>query len=164
MIRTGTTADAGEIARVFVQGWRAGYRGVVADEIIDSLDIADWTLGFRERLRENTLTTIVWAADSAVAGFARFGADPHRSAPAAGYLASLYVDPTRSGQGIGRALLEAVVHGLTQAGRDDIELWVFRANGRARELYERRGFRYTGRTAVDPEWGAEQVRYRLAPP
>ncbi|MET3803281.1 ribosomal protein S18 acetylase RimI-like enzyme [Nakamurella sp. UYEF19] len=163
MIRTGVVADAGELARVFVDAWRTGYRGVVPDAIIDTLDIDDWTVGFEKRLRESSWTTIVWQTGASVAGFARFGADPDRPAPGAGYLASLYVDPTHSGRGIGSALLDSVVQLLTEAGRDDIELWVFTANSRARELYERSGFRPTGRTALDPEWGAERVHYRLAP-
>ena len=52
----------------------------------------------------------------------------------------LGVDPHHSGQGIGRALLEAGLAHLSQAGMLWARLWVDASNTRARDLYLRFGF------------------------
>lgn len=140
MIRPAAADDAGQLARVFVAAWRSGYRGVVADAIIDGLDIDEWTHGFANRLEVGDLTSIVWDEGlGGILGFARFGADPDDRSPTRGYLASLYVDPEASGHGIGTALLTQVIASLAAAGRTEVGLWVFTANEPARTL-RARGF------------------------
>jgi hypothetical protein len=37
-LRPATEADAPALADVFIAAWRAGYRGVVPDDVIDGLD------------------------------------------------------------------------------------------------------------------------------
>lgn len=53
-----------------------------------------------------------------------------------GWIEHLYVDPPWIGHGVGARLLRQAV-GLLP---DGAQLWVFQANGRAREFYERHGF------------------------
>ena len=157
-IRPAGPADAADLARIFVQAWRHGYRGVVADDIIDGLDITRWTAEFAVLLADPAMTTSVWRDAGEPAGFARFGPDPIR--PALGYLASLYVDPAAAGRGIGRALLDHALTELAGRGHSVVSLWVFAANARARLLYERAGFRLTGEQLTEPRWGALELRYR----
>lgn len=57
-------------------------------------------------------------------------------ATAPGWIDHLYVDPDRHGEGIGRKLLA-----IAQRGADDLQLWTFQANARARGIYEAVGFR-----------------------
>lgn len=52
-----------------------------------------------------------------------------------GWIDHLYVEPIRHGEGIGGALVR-----LAQRERDDLKLYTFQANERARSLYERHGF------------------------
>ena len=161
MIRPATTGDAGELARVFIAAWRGSYRGVVADAVIDGLDIDGRAQSFADRLSVGDPTSIVWDDGSdGILGFALFGADKDNGSISCGYLASLYVDPAASGHGIGTALLTEAIGQLTAAGRTDVGLWVFAGNQRARKLYERAGFEPTGKAMTDPQWGAEQLRYR----
>jgi L-Ala-D/L-Glu epimerase len=164
VIRAALPADIAAMAEVFVAAWRAGYRGVVPDEIIDGLDPADVAGWFDPAWLGPDLRSVVAQSPSgAVSGFARFGADPDRPGPSFGYLAALYVDPAASGQGTGRALLDHVVDALSREGRSDISLWVFAGNVRARSLYERAGFRPEGHVLVDPRWQTPQTRYRRRP-
>ncbi len=160
MIRLGVPADAAEVARVFVQAWRGGYRGLVDDRIIDGLDATVWSLNFARRLADDALTTIVWPAEDCLLGFAISRVDQQFSN--VGYLASLYVDPAASGRGIGSALLAEVLQAFRRDGLTTGSLWVFSANHRARRLYERWGFAATDQTTVDPQWGVEQARYQRA--
>jgi len=161
VIRPAVPEDAPSIARVFVQAWRAGYRGVVADSVIDALNVAEWTADFHERIgRDGYATAVVTGPpDGPLLGFTRYGQDQDR--PGAGYLASLYVDPESAGRGFGSQLLDYAIQQLTGAGLAETRLWVFASNTRARSLYERRGFTPTAERMVDPQWGAEQIRYRL---
>ena len=88
----------------------------------------------------------VWVAcvDGAVAGFVAF-ADAE--------VTWLYVDPSRQGRGIGRALLRhALAHARSQ-GVDEVETTVLDGN-RARSLYESEGFRLT-ETRTGPLVGNE---------
>jgi GNAT superfamily N-acetyltransferase len=52
-----------------------------------------------------------------------------------GWIDHFYVDPPHHGRGIGGRLLHEV-----QARLDDIQLWTFQANRRARRFYEHHGF------------------------
>jgi putative acetyltransferase len=70
----------------------------------------------------------IWAAemDGAILGYA---------AASPGWLNHLYVHPHHQGAGVGAALLAQVM-----SGADDLQLWAFQKNTRARGFYERRGF------------------------
>ncbi|MDZ4776389.1 MAG: GNAT family N-acetyltransferase [Alphaproteobacteria bacterium] len=52
-----------------------------------------------------------------------------------GWIDHLYVDPAYHGQGIGSAIVL-----LAQREQDELRLYTFQANARARRLYERHGF------------------------
>ena len=52
-----------------------------------------------------------------------------------GWIDHLYVEPARHGEGIGSALVQ-----LAQREQDDLQLYTFQANVRARTIYERHGF------------------------
>jgi len=63
------------------------------------------------------------------------------------YLAELYVVPSRRGNGIGRALLEAALDHARHSGADRIDLGTSDDDVAARRLYESLGFR--NREGVD---------------
>jgi putative acetyltransferase len=52
-----------------------------------------------------------------------------------GWIEQLYVFPAVQGQGIGSRLLD-----IAKAARDELLLWTFQRNGRARRFYEARDF------------------------
>ena len=56
------------------------------------------------------------------------------------YLAELYVAPTRRGNGLGRALMEAALQEATGRGADTMEIGVDEPDQVARHLYESLGF------------------------
>jgi L-amino acid N-acyltransferase YncA len=71
----------------------------------------------------------------------------------------LYVDPRRTGQGLGSALVDV---GKKQRP-GGLELWTFETNAGARRFYQRHGFTEVGRTDGDNEEGAPDVRLRWEP-
>ena len=60
-------------------------------------------------------------------------------------LTALWVDPGFRSQGVGKALVEAVVDWATSKGFTQVLLWVTEMNDKAQRLYERHGFARTGR-------------------
>jgi GNAT superfamily N-acetyltransferase len=76
--------------------------------------------------------------------------------PGGCFLSYLFVVPERWGEGIGAAILDAV---LVEAKRRDysrIHLWTHEDNARSHRLYRSRGFSPTGRTAAgEDEWARE---------
>jgi GNAT superfamily N-acetyltransferase len=60
-------------------------------------------------------------------------------------LTSLWVDPSFRGQGVGKALVEAVFDWSKSLGFSQVLLWVTEINHQAEALYERHGFVRTGR-------------------
>lgn len=83
-----------------------------------------------------------------VCGIVRGG--PDEQDPKIGWVASMWVDPTVRRRGVGRLLL----HELVEWGRGrklkELKLEVTSRNGPAIRLYERSGFRATGRTVPYP--------------
>jgi GNAT superfamily N-acetyltransferase len=70
--------------------------------------------------------------------------------PGAWHLVAMWVRPAARGLGIGRLLVQTVIDQAAASGAPSVLLWVFDANGRAKALYERMGFRATDRTDTRP--------------
>jgi GNAT superfamily N-acetyltransferase len=140
MIRPATAADIRALAEIQVRGWRWAYADIVPAQEMPDVETreAQW--------RELPLDgTWVWDQDGAVAGFACGGPSRDEDAgPGVGELYALYVDPPAQGAGVGAALLEHAIDALREAGCAEVTLWIFSANGHAREFYAARGWRPDG--------------------
>lgn len=62
------------------------------------------------------------------------------------YVISMWVEPAQRGRRLGAELLATVAGWAGERGHDRLRLWVVRENRAAIALYERVGFRRTGRT------------------
>lgn len=68
----------------------------------------------------------------------------------------LYVVPERWGEGIGGAILDAVLAEAKRRHYSRVHLWTHEDNERSHRLYRSRGFSPTGRTAGgEGEWARE---------
>ena len=76
------------------------------------------------------------------------------------HLSNLFVEPERWGQGLGRGLLEQAVAELRRRCCPTGTLSTHTANERARRIYERLGWRDTGRRRLNRE-GEEMAEYEL---
>ena len=108
------------------------------------------------------------AEDGAMALVAEIGPDvvgtvhvrPDPDFPGSGQLRRLNVLPSRWGEGIGGRLHDESLQLLTDADFAIAGLWVLEANGRARAMYERRGWSLVpGATLEWPNLGVVEVRY-----
>ena len=153
VVRRATPDDAAGIARVHVRGWQVGYRGLLADEVLDGLRVDERTSSWRERLTHpdpTGATTSVAVAGDRVLGFTSAGTSRDDDAPAGTHeVWALYVDPDRWRAGVGRLLADALVEDLAGAGALRVTLWVLSANARARAFYESQGWVVEGATRVE---------------
>ncbi|MGW4502816.1 N-acetyltransferase family protein [Micromonospora sp. NPDC004336] len=157
-IRREEPEDAEAVARVHIHGWRAGYAGIMPDEVLRRLNVTAWAqrrrdLGTAEP--EHPFTTLIAEADGAPAGFVTFG--PYRNNqdrddldPTLGEVLGMYVEPARWGDGTARALLAAARAGLAARGWSDYRVWVLADNHRARRFYERAGLSPDGERSTYP--------------
>ncbi|MGZ4394794.1 MAG: N-acetyltransferase family protein [Gaiellaceae bacterium] len=80
-----------------------------------------------------------------------------------GELDAFYCDPPVWGQGVGRALMAAVIEALRQSGFVEATLWTSKDNHRPRRIYEVAGWTPDGATREKPWRGANwrELRYRI---
>ncbi|HEU4397458.1 MAG TPA: GNAT family N-acetyltransferase [Actinomycetota bacterium] len=87
-----------------------------------------------------------------------------RTGPASGEVRKMFLLPEARGQGVGRALLDAVLDAARTRGLERLTLTTRHRYDRAIRLYERAGFRAAG-SAQEPRAGDPGLTYalRLAP-
>ena len=117
--------------------WQAAYAGLLPDGFLARLSAEERAASWERRIREGVGQVLVIEEDGVVAGFAAF-------APAQLY--ALYLLPEFWGRGLGRALHDRVVEGMS--GGSAI-LWVLATNERAKAFYLRQGWLDDGETATE---------------
>lgn len=190
MIRPATPYDAQSIARIRVQGWRFAYQGLISQDYLDSLSVAEDTermRGYLSQFPQNSPLSrsefvqgsgdgekrsfMLAVRGNAVLGFCRFSATPDkidradRATPGEtmnGRLHALYIDPGALGQSIGHTLMNHALSTFAAWGCERATLWVLEGNSRAISFYERQGWRCTGATKVDQSFGPCLVEHEMA--
>lgn len=123
------------IAQVRVDSWRAVYRGLMPDELLDSMvvDGSDWDRAILGSTPQTSL--LVVDDDDAIVGFSVVGPD-RDGVEGTGEIVAIYLHPDVWDQGYGWALMEHSVAALREHGFDRAVLWVLAGNERARRFYE----------------------------
>jgi GNAT superfamily N-acetyltransferase len=81
--------------------------------------------------------------------------------PSVGEIRSFFVAAGRWRQGVGRALMAAVLDSLRERRCAEATVWSFAANRRANAFYERADFRRDGAEKTEEAWAfLPEVRYR----
>ena len=163
-VRSATVEDAAAIARAHVESWRATYRGIVPDEILDNLSVERRAAWWREIIEAGgAVGTWVAELDGGVVGFVNAGPARDDDLPdGAGEVAAIYLVPAAWSRGAGRAMFDVAVADLAARGLEPLVLWVLTANERGRRFYESAGWQPDG-TARMLDFGGtpiEEVRYR----
>ncbi len=159
-VRRAVPPDALAIAGIHVSAWRAAYRTLMPDDILDSLSVASREARWRRILGTPDSNSRVWVAvdGDLVVGFASTAPTVDEDAsPGTAELYTLYLDPSWIGQGVGSLLLDHAVTDLGARGFALVTLWVLAENRRARDFYARAGWAPDGGQQTD-EMGP-QVRY-----
>lgn len=138
-----TVLDLPAVAALHLAASRSAYRGILADDILDSLTLdgrlALWRARYAALGPEGRLW--IYRHDDEIAGFALADrTDDNERGHAVAELASFYVLPSFWGLGIGRHLMDVTINNFSRKSFDSLILWTMRANHRARRFYENAGF------------------------
>lgn len=162
-VRSAVPGDALDVARVHVRSWQSAYRGLIAQDYLDSLNPQDWAGRYAlGRMGLRMPSTLVAVDGPTICGLAITGLCRDDDLPNFGELLAIYVDPAFMGTGVGRLLITAARDWLRRVGVAEASLWVLDGNLRARRFYERDGWRLDGthRTEVIGGTTLGEVRYR----
>jgi ribosomal protein S18 acetylase RimI-like enzyme len=166
--------DFAALGNIYAQSWKAAYRGIVAQEYLDSLSGARWESRLaasakyaqsvehlESELDENRYDAYTVIVDGIYAGTSSICPARNKEMAGWGEIISIYLLPDYFGRGLGKPLIEAAIAGLVERGFHDIYLWVLEANARARRFYEKNGFSWNGDKALISIAGEElsEVRY-----
>lgn len=139
-----TVDDAEALTDLHLDVWDEAYTGLVPPEILTARrrERPERIERWRRILAETSSTTLARDDGGELLGFASTGTgrDEDREHLPDVELMALYVRAQAYGQGVGYALLDAVV------GPAAAYLWVLDGNERAIGFYERQGFRFDGAT------------------
>lgn len=142
MIREATPKDAAGIARVHVESWRTTYPGIMPQEHLDALSVADRQQMWAETLRADSPTkTMVYVAEAdhgEIVGFVAGGRERAGDPDFQGEISALYLLQSQQGQGLGRLLVQTFARRLSQEGCGTLLIWV-NVHNPARRFYEALG-------------------------
>ena len=127
--------DWPEVARIYADGIATG------DATFET-EVPSWEEWDAAHLREHRFVAV---ADDEVVGWIAATAVSHRSVYRGVLEHSVYVDTARQGQGVGRALLEALIGSTERAGAWTLQTSIFPENLASLALHESCGFRVVGR-------------------
>ncbi|MFB6812628.1 GNAT family N-acetyltransferase [Streptomyces sp. NPDC056387] len=159
-------ADIDTVSALRVRGWQAAYASLIPQDYLDAMSPGDDAQRRRARFassRGSVWNLVAVDEDDVPIGWICFG--PYRGATdaaAPGEVYALYVEPSLTGRGIGRALLEAMHQHAEAQQFSTLLLWVLRDNARARRFYAAAGYVGDGAVARDVygKTAVQEVRYR----
>jgi len=145
MIRPARVEDADTIARLHVDGWRETYVGIVPDDVLARLDVAEKAEMWTSALASPGLDAFVGGtSEDALTGFACCRERINVPDAFEGEFQAIYVLKAGQGIGLGRGLMEAMARALSGRGFRSAALRVARDNAPARAFYARLGGVETG--------------------
>jgi len=164
VIRAAELQDAEQIALVHVESWRAAYRGLLPQHVLNGLSVQSRADSWRHIMfsRERETLLAVDPKNGSVAGFVNVGPSRDEDAgPDIGELRAIYVLEGWWDTGMGRQLHDA---GLQVLGEQfsEVTLWVLDTNLRARAFYVRRGWHADGASKRENRGDVflSEIRYR----
>jgi ribosomal protein S18 acetylase RimI-like enzyme len=154
-VRRATVDDAEAIERIRVEAWRATYRGLLPDGLIDQLQPN--VERRRERLRSSGPSELTFVSEegTTVEGYALAGPERTHDPEYSGEVYAIYVAPAAQRKGHGRALIRKCAGELAARGMTSLLIWVLRENAIGRGFYERIGGRPVREKPLEEFPGAE---------
>jgi len=146
-LRPATAADATVTAAVEIRSWRACYRGLIPDRVLDAMSHGARTHAHRRLIGERNGLHLV-ATDTThhdVVGFCHAG-PARRPGPWAWEVYTIYLEHHARWHGIGREMFEQVFAWVRPRTPPSLIVWVLEANHHARRFYEALGGRAAHQT------------------
>jgi ribosomal protein S18 acetylase RimI-like enzyme len=128
-----------------VDAWRATYRGIVSDDVLDRLSYERreemWRGILGRAAAERTVMFVAATQTGDVVGFVSAGPETTGDSAYTGEIYAIYLLEQHQRRGLGRRLMRAAAEGLAEGGAGAVLLWVLADNPPARRFYESLGGR-----------------------
>ncbi|MCW5658424.1 MAG: GNAT family N-acetyltransferase [Burkholderiaceae bacterium] len=145
-IQAATAEDCRAVAEVHVESWQHAYRGILPEQYLASLSVAEREGMWRRMVERQGSHLLVARAAGQVVGFIAFGASRDEGAPKdRAEIWAIYVKAESWSTGAGRLLWLEALRRIGAEAYKSVSLWVIAGNQRAVRFYERAGF------VVEPE-------------
>jgi ribosomal protein S18 acetylase RimI-like enzyme len=139
-IRNAEPADAKAIATININCWKKTYKGIVADDFLNSLSVEPRISTIEKRTERADLDCLVAVSNTnEVIGFADFGPCREKAIDADAELYAIYVDGNHHGLGAGKSLFIKGYELTKKRGYKKMMVSVFSENKNARAFYEKMG-------------------------
>jgi RimJ/RimL family protein N-acetyltransferase len=157
IVRVATARDAPAVTSAYVEAWRAGYQGLLADDELEAQARTRASYDWRDAIARTDRIVKV-AEDEQIVGVVEC-----EHAPPAGrrpWLHRLYVVPSAWGTGAATALLDEALAAVNRSQYPTVWLSVVEAQARARRFYERQGWRLDTETPPGTNGFFQLLHYR----
>jgi GNAT superfamily N-acetyltransferase len=142
--RSSVPGDAEAIARVHVATWKTAYRGLLPDDLLDSMNPVDRIPRWQRTLNDAHSSVFVAEIGGEIVGFLAAAPCDEGTADGCGELDAIYILESASGQGIGRTFMTMSDQWMRAQGYTRAVLWVLPTNAGAIRFYEAHGWRDDG--------------------
>lgn len=148
-LRYARADDAAAIGEYHVRCWHTAYRGLIADEILDAMNVEEnterWSRFFAADATEGGEPHVVATIDGTAVGHVSVAPSrDHEAGQRVGEVVMAYVDPDHQRRGVGGELLAVAHRILRQRGFERAVLWTVVGNDPAITFYERHGWQVDG--------------------
>lgn len=143
-IRYANLDDSDVLGKIHSESSRAGFKGIIPDHILnDVFSIERRTKRFVSEISEGSPRTAVIFEAKEPAGLISFGKCRYGNNDKSWIeIWRVYLAPKFWGSGVAEELIEWVIKEILNEHFTNIELWVLEENMRARNFYEKMGFKH----------------------
>ncbi|HUX13928.1 MAG TPA: GNAT family N-acetyltransferase [Spirochaetia bacterium] len=129
IIRSAHVGDEEGLARAYVDTWKAAYRGLLRQTVLDALTYEGVTIQWVRTLEQSdTITFLAQDELQRIVGFITAGKVGGGATGFSSEVYTLYVLPSHQRHGTGRRLLRAATDALASAGHRSLIIWVLKGN------------------------------------
>lgn len=144
-IKVATTIDDMKIINdIRIASWRETYKNIVPNQYFDTMKYDGWDEDIMESIHNDRLEANILLKHGKSIGYVICGSSTDDTLPNYGEIVYLYLQPNFIGKGYGHILFNYSLKRLIERGFEKCFLWVFKDNIKARNFYEKSGFKFDG--------------------
>ncbi|MDL2224624.1 GNAT family N-acetyltransferase [Eubacteriales bacterium OttesenSCG-928-M02] len=167
LIRPAFPEDVTAISQIHAASWRHAYRGIIPQAYLDTLAENQWVPALTNGLKYEGMRAYLSIQKGQAVGAITLGPGRKEIAGAPeedswGEIYSVYILPSHTGKGQGRALISHALSVLRDMGFSRCYLWVAADNTPAIGFYQHMGFSADGITHDFPIMGEAISELRLS--
>ena len=157
-IRRVKQGDAEALGAVQTASWKAAFRGILSEEMLEKLtDPQKAAAMYRRLLADGTGNGYIGEIDGKAHCIAYWDKARDADMPQYAEIICMHSLPDNWRKGYGGQMMDRLLADIAQAGFEKVMLWVFTENARARAFYEAKGFRSTDK--IQPAFGTTEICY-----